>query len=264
MSVFIKRLLAFIIDWNLTLLPFFLIFSFLLYLTSQQEKISLLVVLLCFLLFILAGTVFVIRDILFKGRSPGKRIMGLYIFDKDSLQQPSPKKLFLRNIFFLILFIDGIILLITENTIGDHIANTVVLDENSIEEYKIKQLNNAFNPVSKKQQLTKIIKILAVVFACFIIFIGLIQVALSASKKTEEYKIAYNYFIESETFNELNVDEAAIRLNKYSNHTHFHSGNDTFTQTVTFGFLVNKNSFEVTCHKENDIWEVCEKCTQFR
>ena len=264
MSVFIKRLLAFIIDWNITLLPFFLIFSFLLYLTSQQEKIYLLVVLLCFLLFLLAGTVFVIRDILFKGRSPGKRIMGLYIFDKDSLQQPSPKKLFLRNIFFFILFIDGIILLITGNTIGDHIANTVVLEENSIEEYKTKQIHNAFKPVSGKQQLTRIIKILAVVFACFIIFIGLIQVALSASKKTEEYKIAYNYFIESDAFNELNVDESAIRLNKYSNYSHFHSESDTFTQTVTFGFSVNKNYFEVSCHKENDIWKVCEKCTPLR
>ena len=70
---------------------------------------------------------FVLRDVIFKGRSLGKRIFGLYVYDKNSLEKASAKQCFLRNIFFIIYAIDGIILIATGKTVGDRVAGTMVM-----------------------------------------------------------------------------------------------------------------------------------------
>ena len=67
--------------------------------------------LLCFFAIILAFVAFVLRDVIFKGRSIGKRIFGLYVLDKNTNEPASIKQRIIRNLFFFIYPVDGIILL---------------------------------------------------------------------------------------------------------------------------------------------------------
>lgn len=66
-------------------------------------------------------------DVIFKGRSVGKRIFGLYVLDKNTSEPLLLNKKIIRNIFFFIYPIDGIILIATKESIGDKIVNTVVV-----------------------------------------------------------------------------------------------------------------------------------------
>lgn len=117
-------------------------------------------------------------------------------------------------------------------------------------------------PHTKKQK--KVVLIITIIIACLAIFVGMIQVILNTQKDTAEYKVAYSYFLQSQAFKELNADKSKIRFNKYSSSTYTSKNSDSFTQTVKIGFVVNFQSFEVVCHKENDMWQVCDECTLFK
>ena len=260
MSIRFKRLIAFIIDWNIILFPFVLIFTLLTILLTQLTKITSLIVLALIPIIFLALGAFVFRDVIFKGRSLGKRIFDLYVYDQNTLAHASKRQCFMRNIFFFLYFFDGIILLATGKTIGDRVAATVVLTKADID----LRNNEIVEPKSAKNNVKKIILIIATIVICLATFIGLIMVALNSEKDTEEYKVAYNYFIESQTFKDLNVDESKIRFNQYSVSTHKSKDGNITTQTAKIGFMVNFKSFEVVCHKENGIWQVCDDCTVFK
>ena len=261
MSVKFKRLLAFVIDWNITLFPFVVTFSFLTTFLRKESAVNPLVLLLCFFAIILAFVAFVLRDVIFKGRSLGKRIFGLYVYDKNSLGQASAKQRFLRNVFFFLYFIDGILLLVTGQTIGDRVAGTLVTSKQGFETYTNAIQDSA--PAAKQKKVKKVVLVIATIIACLAIFVGLIQIVLNAQKDTEEYKVAYSYFVESQAFKKLNVDESKIRFNQYSSQTYTSNDNNSVSQTVKIGFIVNFKSFEVVCHKENDMWQVCNECTLF-
>lgn len=261
MSVKFKRLLAFVIDWNITLFPFIFIFSFLTTFLRKESAINPLIVLFCFFDIIFALGAFISRDVIFKGRSLGKRIFGLYVYDKHSLEQASAKQRFLRNIFFFLYFIDGILLLVTSQTIGDRVAGTLVTSKQGFETY-----TNAIQdsvPAPKQKNVKKVVLVIAIIIACLAIFVGMIQIVLNTKKDTEEYKVAYSYFVESQAFKKLNVDESEIHFNQYSLQTYTSNHYNSVSQTVKIGFIVNFKSFEVVCHKENDIWQVCNECTLF-
>ena len=83
-------------------------------------------------------SIFVLRDFIFKGRSVGKRILGLVVRDKNTNAKTTNQQKILRNLFFSIYVIDGMILLITGETIGDRVAKTVVVPKNYID-------NNAYS-----------------------------------------------------------------------------------------------------------------------
>lgn len=261
MSVKFKRLIAFVIDWNITLFPFVFIFSFLTTFLRKESAINQFIVLLCFFAVILAFGAFILRDVVFKGRSLGKRIFGLYVYDKKSFGKANAKQRCLRNIFFFLYFIDGILLLATGQTIGDRVAGTLVTSKQGFESYTNEIQDGFFAPKQKK--VKKIVLVISIIIACLAIFVGLIQIVLNTQKDTEEYKVAYSYFVESQAFKKLNVDESKIRFNQYSSHTYTSNDNNSVSQTVKIGFIVNFKSFEVVCHKENDIWQVCNKCTIF-
>ncbi|MBR4949330.1 MAG: RDD family protein [Clostridia bacterium] len=258
MDVRFKRIIAFVIDY-ITLFPILFIFVFLSTFLQTQSQSNLLRFLLFFNIIILAFGVFILRDVIFKGRSLGKRIFGLYVYDKNTLKQANVKQCFLRNIFFFLYFIDGIILLVSGQTIGDRVADTMVMSKKSFELYSEGIQKDSSIP---KKNKIKIIVLIVAIFICFLIALeGLIQIALNAQKDSEEYKIAYSYFTESDTFKKLNVDESKINFNQYSKHTN--SKDTTVIQTAKIEFVVNFRAFEVVCHKENDIWQVCDDCTQF-
>ena len=258
MSVRFKRIIAFFMDWMIILFFVVPIFVFLISSFRQGSEIHPFLFLLSFLTVVFALGIVVLRDVIFKGRSLGKRIFGLYVYDKSSLKKADIRQCFIRNIFFFFYFIDGILLLITGETIGDRVAGTLVMPEQRPESQE-----SDTQPIHLAQNKRKTIWIIATIVACLSIVLGLIQLTLNAQKNTEEYKAAYSYFVESRAFEELNVDESKIRLNKYSFYTYTSQDSGSVSKTVEIGFIVNFRSFEVVCHRENDIWQVCSECTLF-
>lgn len=84
-------------------------------------------ILIFMLLVFLYPITFVFRDVIFKGRSIGKRIFRLYVLDKNTNEPASVKHRIIRNLFFFIYPIDGIILIATKESIGDKAVNTIVV-----------------------------------------------------------------------------------------------------------------------------------------
>ena len=262
MGVRFKRLLAFAIDWNITFCPFVFIISFLSTFLQKESAANPFIALFCFFAIIFAFAAFVLRDVIFRGRSLGKRILGLFVYEKSTLKQASFKQCFLRNVFFFLYFIDGIFLLVTGLTIGDRAAGTLVTSRQGIEAYADEIHKSCPTPKKKKVKIT--VLVMAIIIACLTLFTGLIQIVLHTQKDTEEYKVAYGYFVESQAFKALNADESKIRFHQYSSHMYTSDDNLSVSQTVKIRFLVNFKSFEVVCHKENDMWQVCDACTLFK
>lgn len=257
MNVKFRRLIAFIIDFNISIILPIFIFGYIS--TFLQSEVLIILVLFSTVIFALGA--FIARDVIFKGRSLGKRILALYVYNKNSLTQASKKQCFLRNIFLCIYLVDGIILLATSETIGDRVAGTLVTSKQGLDSYTNKIQDSA--PTPKQKKVTKVVLVIAIIIVALAIFAGLIQTVLNTQKDTEEYKVAYSYLVKSQAFKELNTDESKIRFNKYSLRTHTSKDSDSVTQTVKIGFVVDFQSFEVICHKENDVWQVCDECTLF-
>lgn len=253
MSDRIKRIVAFIIDWNVALLPVVMAAVFIMSIAEQNPG----VVLLLFPLILAALAVFVLRDVIFRGRSLGKRALGLYVYDRKTLTRAGTRQRAVRNLFFFLYFFDGIILLASGQTIGDRIAGTVVLS----------QKDPVSLPPANAPSVRKPWKIVAAVIAAVIIWIGaifgIVLAALNGQKDSEEYQLAYQYLVSSDAFDELNADESDIIMNQYSARTTYSPDGQSASRTVQIGFLVNFQSFEVVCHQEDGVWQVCEECTLF-
>ncbi len=267
-SVKWRRLLAWVIDWNI--IGFSVIFlaaivSAVLKSTSYADSgVAALVLMFIMLLYPLC---FVFRDLIFCGRSLGKRIMGLVVLDRQTGMQADAGKCALRNLFLFIVQIDVIFMLASGTTLGDRAAHTVVVRKSDFNNNdcipRISEINKYSAP--KKAVTKKTVLIIAgAVVLVLALFISIILLGLSRAKDTEEYKIAYNYLIESQAFEEAGVDESEIRFNRYSLTTYSKPSNDDVTQTAEMGFVVRGRSLRVICHKQNDVWSVCDECTEFR
>lgn len=265
----LKRFVAFIIDWNISLFPSLLICMLIALFVRNSSSVNPLIILLFFICIITGLAVFVLRDVIFKGRSIGKRIFRLYVLDKHNLSETSVKQRFLRNIFFFIYEIDGIILLVTGETLGDRLANTTVLSKKSIENYINPQINTVKDSSVKtqsdiKKRNTKIaVAIVALIVVGIIAFCGFLQIILSMQKNTEEYKAAYNYLITSNEFKEMSADESSAIMTSYSKNIRYSQNGDEAESEARIGFFVNFRTFDVVCHKEDGVWQVCEECTSF-
>ncbi len=266
MKIRFKRLFAFLIDWYVILIPAALITPYIpLFLNKQFEENPWVDFISLFIYLFPLGA-FLLKDAVCKGRSVGKRLFGLYVYDQKTLKQADTKQCVLKNVFLFLCVFDAIILLVTGKTLGDRVAGTLVTSKQDLELYEkeIQDVSAMYTPPGlKKKKTKKAILIFAIIIGCLLAFVGLIQVILNQQKDTEEYKIAYDYFTESKAFEELNVDESKIHFNQYSSHTYTAKNNNSVSQTVEIGFVVNFKSFEVVCHKENDIWQVCNECTLF-
>lgn len=98
MSDRFKRIIAFIIDLNLAYFPLLIIFFSLTASSRQVPPRNAILILLNILPVIL----FVIKDVIFNGRSLGKRIFGLCVYDKSSLDASVTGERLLLNIFLFI------------------------------------------------------------------------------------------------------------------------------------------------------------------
>lgn len=266
-SVKSRRLLAWAIDWNIigfSVIFLTIIVSAVLYsIFNANSQISTLVLVFVILLYPIC---FVLRDFIFGGRSLGKRIMGLVVLDRQTGLEASAGKCVLRNLFLFIVHIDALFMLASGTTIGDRAAHTVVVRKNSLNNndctHQISEINKYSAP--KRVGTKKIVLTIAgAVTLILVLFISIILLSLSTAKNTEEYKVAYHYLIRSQTFEELGVDKAKIWFAQYSLTTRSKSYNDNDTQTAAIGFVVDGKTFRVICHKQNNIWSVCDECTKF-
>lgn len=257
----LRRMLAFVIDWNIALLPMVVVMSVLItFLQRNHAEPAPALVMLLMAGMIGSLALFVQRDAVCKGRSPGKRLFGLGVYDRETYGPATRNQLVRRNLFFFLCFIDGLILLFTGRTIGDRFAGTAVLTvENAAGLQRMQSGAPAREEKRGKGGLERamLMAVAVVVFAAGMVV--LIQSLLNAQKDTEEYKLAYSYLVSSEAFAVTGAEEQQIRLKSYSSHTDLSSKE----RTVKFGFAVNGTSFEVIGHFENDVWQVCEECTQF-
>ncbi len=127
MNVCVRRIIAWIIDWNLCGLPSLLYSVVIIDVLKRSPDQNIGFILLFLLLVILYPVSFVLRDVIFNGRSVGKRIFGLYVLDKNTNEIASVKQRIVRNLFFFVYSIDVIVLLVTKASIGDRIVNTIVV-----------------------------------------------------------------------------------------------------------------------------------------
>ena len=121
-----KRIAAWVIDWVLSGIPA-LIYAFVFREVIKLYGISVIMVVL-FVLFVFSyPIIFVFRDVIFNGQSIAKRFFRLYVIDKSTNEIPSNKKLAIRNLFFFIYPIDAILLIATNQSIGDMVTETTVV-----------------------------------------------------------------------------------------------------------------------------------------
>ena len=123
----LRRILAWIIDWNLCGIPA-LIYAFIFKTITETQGVKA-VYALIFVLFVLSfPTLFVVRDVLLKGRSIAKRIFKLRVIDNETNELPEKRKLVIRNLFFFIYPVEAILLIATDKSIGDMTTNTTVIN----------------------------------------------------------------------------------------------------------------------------------------
>lgn len=255
-----RRLAAFLIDWNLSMLPFGLAVPLCVGLGRQLGAPNGLLVFLSVALIVCAFASFVLRDVIFKGRSLGKRLLRLRIYDKYTLQEPGAGQRVKRNAFFFLYPIDGIVLLATGESLGDRLANTIVASSKPLRHSP--QTKPAVSSADPKKNARIALLISGIALACLLGFIGLIQLTLNAQKNTPEYQVAYQYLLTSEAFARTGAQEADIRLNRYSASTRY-AEDGTMTKTVQIGFIVHYRTYTVVCHQKDGQWIVCEECTVF-
>ena len=126
-NVRFRRIIAWIIDWNLSGLPCLLYTTIFMDAFKRPSIQSVGYILIFVLLVFLYPVTFVFRDVIFKGRSIGKRIFRLHVLDKNTNETASTEQRIIRNLFFFIYPVDGIILLVTKESIGDKAVNTIVV-----------------------------------------------------------------------------------------------------------------------------------------
>ena len=129
-SILIRRLIAFVIDWNLIFL-----IGFGLFISGPEFKIEYLLrpsirmfsaygVLLSVLSFALLP---LIKDCVFKGSSLGKLICGIRVYDNNSKDIAKTSSLILRNLTFYIPFVELIVALCNNGrTLGDMLSSSYV------------------------------------------------------------------------------------------------------------------------------------------
>ncbi len=125
-----KRIVAFIIDHAIisfiTLIPFFLLAKD--FASIENFNVFMPVVML------IALVVYAFKDI-FKGRSIGKRIVGLYVRDYvDPAKTPDLIKLIIRNLLVFIWPVEFFILIKDKDgrRLGDKLAKTQVMEKNRL------------------------------------------------------------------------------------------------------------------------------------
>ena len=209
----------------------------------------------------------VLRDWIFSGRSLGKRLFGLYVYDKASGTPASPGQTVVRNLLFFLYTVDGIVLLATKETLGDRMARAVVVNRAEAAVLQARAEENPLTPeetatanAARKKNNRRAVLIVTAVILAFLLMVGatvgITFLMIKAQTGTEEYRIAREYLVEDMLG--LSPEEAEeitlVGFNRYV------SLGET---TAAFTFTDGRHDYEIVCHKESGVWVVCEECSDF-
>ena len=265
-DVKIRRIFAFLIDWNIAGVIAILLTAVLAYATG-----SVIVAIFCMLSY---PILLWMRDFIFAGRSPGKRLLNLVVLDIATGRKASRGQLLVRNLFLFLMQIDIVVMLVSGKSIGDHTAKTVVVRKNSFDDAILidaEKINtSALNsyPERSKKRKSNVWKMVTVIVCSVIVFIALLLALilgiLNATKNTEEYILAHDYLINSEDFKAQNADEGDIFFNSYSKSSYVNGTAEGYTSVAELSFYVKGTHYVVVCHEYDGTWQVCEKCTHFK
>lgn len=266
-DVKIRRILAFLIDWNIIFFGGAIITFLLFWLTVSP--------LLAFWCVIAICAAVCMRDAIFKGRSIGKRLLKLVIIDSAMGKPTTGVKLIVRDLFFMLMQIDLVVMLVSGKSIGDHAAKTVVVREGAIDaaelsevdEIDVAALNNyvRHTELGKKSVWTLIAIIVLTVVVFVALIVGIVFGALNTAKSTEQYALAYEYLVGSESFNSEGADEDDIFFNSFRSSSYPSSSiAEGYSAITEISFRVNGVHYVVVCHEYDGVWQVCEKCTHFK
>ena len=247
MRHFTERAAAFLIDVclaGIVTLPFLWPITD----AMQNDRLSKPLFWLLYLLILAAfAALLILRDVLLKGRSVGKRLFGLHVRDKHTLADTRPVQLIQNNLFFWIPAVDLILLLATGATLGNRVSDTVVTAEEK--------------PLGRRRFWQEPIVWLALFAVAGIAVIGtrVLPHLFHSARDTEEYQAAYAYLKSSEAFQMLGEEESAIHMQSYQRKGALKNGS-----TATITFCVAGQNFTVVCHAAEDApWAVCTECTAF-
>lgn len=128
--LFVKRVVAFTIDWFIIFAVGISMFfigprfnvEYLIYPSIKMfSSYGIIISVIWFIAFPL------LRDVLFKGSSIGKRLMRLRIYGSNDKEEKSIGKLILRNLTFYLPFLELLFLIVSKKTIGDMISSTYIV-----------------------------------------------------------------------------------------------------------------------------------------
>lgn len=274
----IRRIFAWLIDWNVigifVMLALAIAFSF-----YKGGTESFFVVAALLLIMLSYPILFVLRDFIMGGCSIGKRILRLVILDKRTGEKAKASQCTFRSIFLIVLIVDVIMMLTTGRSLGDRAAHTVVICKRDFNSYnnittpsdmheRIEKINSYRSniPSAKEKRKKKLLTALSIIggtILFFGLFISIILASLNAKKSSSEYKLAYEYVVNSQEFERLGSNEERLVFLSYNKKTVY--GNDgEYKSSVLIGFNYGfSKRIEVICHDDGDGWYVCTECTEF-
>lgn len=137
MNLRLKRFFAELIDGAVALVPMVVSGLIILWMQSTSKSFGTVIdfILEMFhILFFLTGSfwpavMWMLKDVLFKGRSPGKRVIGLFTCDAESLDPATGEQRFIMNFFGIIFPVELLLMLATGRTLGDRFAHTTVCEQ---------------------------------------------------------------------------------------------------------------------------------------
>ncbi len=264
-NVRIRRVFAFVLD--MCLLSSFSFVAFFTAINTSidgDSKITFFALVATVLSFFIGMLLFILRDFICKGKSLGKRLMGLIVIDNCTGDVAAKRQLAIRGLLHFISFmqlIDGAIMLSKGVSLGDHIAQTLVVSEKEWKEHKA----NPFEEVSKSSKAINkariVVALICVGVVCASFFASMniffTNAILNSMKNTAQYTSAYNYIITSGIKKELSASTEDIKLKTFS----INSSGSGETGTSTFGFNIKGKRITIISHLDRARWVVCEKCT---
>lgn len=290
-GVKLRRILAWLFDWMLSVLAGVtagLIVS-VTHLSNSSFAVSFVLTMLPVTFILMA-----FRDLIFKGRSLGKRLLRLHTVDRYTGAKASRRQCAARGFLLPLYFFDGILLLTTGCSIGDNIAKTAVIDEFTADKFSefdevsrgvhsSRSANYAYTPeptsqrkgyvlngeyvadgisdtqapnkVSKTRYLIPIVSAILIIFIFIAVILSIVFTALDNIKDTEQYAVAYEYLVNSRFFELIGTTEDSITLTGYR-HSYTSDGED-----AEFTFKITDISVKVYCHRENGKWIACDDCS---
>lgn len=259
-----RRIAADFIDLIIAIVPIFLFMIFMVTVGITQTEPTPGVMLSIFSLFPLTifacAALHLFRDCVGKGRSLGCRALGLVILNENTGERAHTKQFLLRNLCMFVGGVDDLIMLITGKSIGDRCAQTVTVSKKQLKELQLyiekptEQPPVFTDPKKNKRSVVAIAASYLLPVLFIVVFFLIFHFAMTHS---EHYTVAYDYLVNSESFQALHVgeDSIACTANNVSGST-----NSADAEVV---FSVEGKHYTVICHKEGEAWTVCRDCTEF-